>query len=250
MVNLKWGGGEPATFAELLQLVPASALDSPRRSLVPLLDFWRRPDERLAELEEILGFNLGPITDVVFEYAVAARGGRGKSSFTDVMVKGPAAAVAIEAKYTEPAYESVRGWVKDPAEPNRIAVLSGWLELINRACGIRLTAEQVLDVPYQLIHRSASVCSIDVARRLVLYLLFEDADKSKYNTGIPAFSRLLLESTSVEFAIITCKVRKTPMLASLQEEWNNGVRRMGHQVKNALATGQLYEFSPPLLVTG
>jgi hypothetical protein len=212
---------------------------------VPLLDFWRHPGQRLAEFEEILGINLGPSTDVVFEYAVTARGGRGKSSFTDVMLIGPAAAVAIEAKYTEPPYETVRRWLRYPAEPNREAVLDGWLELITTACGIRLTVEQVLNVPYQLVHRCASVCSIDTTTRLVVYLLFDEAEGSKYETGIRAFLKLFPESIALRFAVITCKVDKTCVLASLQEEWNTGVRKMGQQVKSALEAGQLYEFAPP-----
>ena len=34
--------------------------------------------------------------------------GRGKPSYTDLMILAPGTAIAIEGKYTEPAYESVR----------------------------------------------------------------------------------------------------------------------------------------------
>src|SRR5690348_8836983 len=104
---------QPATSVDgLIGALPTGALASPRRSTVPLLDYWRSPEARIVDLYRRVGILEPPVeARLHFEYAVPVRAGRGKPSFTDLMIVSTGAAVAIEAKFTEPRYESVGAWL-------------------------------------------------------------------------------------------------------------------------------------------
>jgi hypothetical protein len=51
---------------------------------------------------------------------------------------------------------------------NATSVLQHWLALIERVTG-RASADEVHDLPYQMIHRVASLCSVDSSRRVLMY---------------------------------------------------------------------------------
>src|SRR5207247_11173459 len=103
------------------------ALASPKRSTVPLLDYWREPDLHLRDLWALLGLPRSDHTEMHFEYEVPVQRGRGKSSYTDLMVLSEEVAVAIEAKFTEPRYESVDKWLGPTPTANRREGSEGWL---------------------------------------------------------------------------------------------------------------------------
>jgi len=104
-------GREVRSFEELVKELGPDAVASPRRSTVPLVDYWRAPEQRLPDLWERLHVPHPGDTEMHFEYEVPVQRGRGKSSFTDLMVFTADVAVAIEAKFTEPRYESVATWL-------------------------------------------------------------------------------------------------------------------------------------------
>ena len=95
----------------LLDTYGAKEFDSPTRSTIPLLEYWRNPAPRLQELSEALGFSLPSRVQLNFEYTVSPPRGRGKASHTDLMIVSPEIAIAIEAKWTESRYEKVRDWL-------------------------------------------------------------------------------------------------------------------------------------------
>lgn len=135
MASMWYGDKVVPDFEQLVKLLVPSAGVSPLRSTVPLVDFWRRPEAVLAQLSGTVGVELSPPIDLCFEYPVPVQRGRGKASFTDLMISASSAAVAIEAKFTEPRGETVRDWLRDPPEANRTEVLEGWLDLIRKATG-------------------------------------------------------------------------------------------------------------------
>lgn len=102
-----------------------------------------------------------------FEYRVPVRGGRGTPSHTDLMVIGEGSALAIEAKYTEPAYALVWDWLGRGPSENRRAVLAGWVDPINEKTGANLEVGELGDVTYQLVHRTASVRAAPAKDRYV-----------------------------------------------------------------------------------
>lgn len=124
----------------------------------------------------------GDTAQLSFEYHVPAQAGKGKASLTDLMISTGDDAIAIEAKYTEPHYESVSTWLSaermrdETADvtgtSNRERVLHGWLSAINECVGgTLLTQANVGDCTYQLIHRTASVCAISAETSRSLPLL-------------------------------------------------------------------------------
>jgi hypothetical protein len=95
-------GREVRSFEELVKELGADAVASPRRSTVPLFDYWRAPEQRLRDLWEHLRVRQPDDVDMHFEHEVPVQRGRGNSSYTDLMIFADDVAVAIEAKFTEP----------------------------------------------------------------------------------------------------------------------------------------------------
>jgi hypothetical protein len=176
---LRYSFGPPASGDDFASVVArTSDLRSLTRSTVPLLGWWRdHAEQQLLHADEV-----GSAT-AHFEYAVPARckecGGKGKDSFTDVMVLASARAIAIEAKYTETRYESVARWLeRSDSSANRERVLSHWCHLIEEKTGDRVPRADLGGLVYQLVHRTASACAAAKGARCaeVRYLLFEQQD--------------------------------------------------------------------------
>jgi len=100
-----------ADFSSLISSYTSKELASPKRSTVPLLAYWAQPEARFRELCPHLGLDPSGPLEFHFEFPVPVQRGTGKASFTDLMILSPTFAVAIEAKFTEPAYEIVEDWL-------------------------------------------------------------------------------------------------------------------------------------------
>jgi hypothetical protein len=132
MVRYRYG--HPNGFAEFLSFlssVPKAEFAKVTRSTVPLLAWWA-DSRRVEKLRKLLHF--GDRLEECFEYPVAAScpkctvKGKGKSSFTDVMMQTVAETVAIEAKYTEKLYPTIKRWAGSPVEGNKQLVLDHWMK--------------------------------------------------------------------------------------------------------------------------
>lgn len=238
-------GREVDTFEALVKQLGADTFASPKRSTMPLLDYWRQPELRLRELWDGLGVRHPDRADLYFEYEVPPQLGRGKSSYTDLMVITDDVAVAIEAKFTEPRYESVHTWL-GPAPTNRRDVLEGWLLAINRVTQTSLRPEAVADLPYQLIHRTASVCSVDRPKRFVVYQVFGDAPAVYYTEDLERLATAIAARDRITFLLVGCAFRSTEEYAQLESRWGAGKRDLGTDVRDALLRGPLFEFDPPV----
>jgi hypothetical protein len=112
-----------------------------------------------------------------FEYPVNQYTGKGKASFTDLMIIDSSKSIAIEAKNTESKYETVKKWLGNSV--NKRNVLIGWLGLINSKLTLSITSEDISEVPYQMIHRLASACSVADKEPVLLYLYFGNSQKMR-----------------------------------------------------------------------
>ena len=95
MIELKAHDRTVASFEALVERLGPDAVASPRRSTVPLLDYWRVPEPRLVDLGARLGVSWSDNTELHFEYEVPVQRGRGKSSYTDLMIIGNDVAVSL-----------------------------------------------------------------------------------------------------------------------------------------------------------
>jgi hypothetical protein len=234
-------------FEQLVKLLPPSAVAIPLRSTVPLVDFWRTPESRLAQLSAAVGVPLLAPTDLGFEYPVRVQRGRGKASFTDLMIIASSAVVAIEAKFTEPRSEIVGDWLGDPPQANRSEVLEGWLELIRSVSGVSLRVAHVMDLPYQLIHRTASVCSVSGRVRAVVYqvFFFGQDPPDHYLNDLPDLWRRLGRTGAIGFHVLSCPLNSLPAHENLVKRWKQRDRHVGEAVRDALLTGPLFSFGEP-----
>ena len=242
-ILIKLGDRAVPDFAALVAAYKADELASPSRSTVPLLAFWARPQARFQQLSESLGLDAAGPLEFCFEYPVPVRQGSGKASFTDLMITGGSFAVAIEAKYTEPPYETVRAWLGDSPSNNRQSVLKGWLELIKGATGFALTADEVADRPYQLVHRAASACYPKVQRRWVLYQIFSGDEATYYRDHLSALSRALGDQSALRIGLIFSPPEPTAEFMALAKRWTDGKRDLSASVQRGLLSASLFTFN-------
>jgi len=235
------------SWEALVRAYPLSEFDSPRRSTIPLLDFWRDGDSATSILNTTCGLSLsGP--SLHFEHQTPVHRGVGKASHTDLMITDGQAAVAVEAKFTEPPYNSVQSWLGNEPTPNRKDVLAGWLSLIADATSCALTPDQLAESPYQLIHRTAAVCSVNAEARYVLYHLFAPDADSYYRGHLSGLATSLASSKAVSFLLIETEVRPTEECSGLERRLVRGEQSQGAIVRDSLLNSPLYKFGQSRLV--
>lgn len=253
-ITMRYKMTEVTDFESLLSQYPNAELRSPRRSTVPLLAFWRDPAVALEQLSRALGEQLSAPVDISFEHQVAVKAGRGKASHTDVMIHTPTHTVAIEAKSTEPGYESVSEWRKKggalkkespPKEAgssgNRDQVLKGWLELINKTLNCSLTLENTDTITYQLIHRTASACEGSATTRIVAYQCFNCCpdEKDEYRSQMRRLRQLVGNHANLRFAFLDCSVKEHDAFKQLLGRWDKKERNLEPEVRKGLRQGSL-----------
>ena len=248
MIELRANGRAVRSFEELVERLGLDAVASPRRSTVPLLDYWRQPEQRLRVLEAHLGVNSSDQTELHFEYEVPVQRGRGKSSYTDLMILGDDVAVAIEAKFTEPRYESVESWLGAAPTTNRAEVLEGWIRAIEARTEAAVDREIVRALRYQLIHRTASVCCVSRRKRVVVYQVFGDSPGPYYAEDLRRLAAAMPDRDGVSFYVVTSAFQPTTTYAQLASRWDAGERDVAADVRAALVAGPLLEFAEPVAI--
>jgi hypothetical protein len=241
MVRLAFNRLGVDSYDELLERFSDDALASPRRSTVPLLALWRWPMEPLGNLGRAIGANLTTPIELSFEYTVPVRRGAGKPSCTDLMILSAESGVAIEAKFTEPGYETVQEWLGPAPSDNRRAVLAGWLEGIADTTGAAIDIGAIQALPYQMIHRAASACAVGRARAFLAYLVFGEAG-DYYQEHLARFNAILGNRDQLQVRLVECPLHPLPDFLRLEQAWLAGERGMGSRVRDALATGVLFQF--------
>jgi hypothetical protein len=242
-VRLRLRDNPVADFGELVKRYTKDEFASPRRSTVPLLAFWAHAESRFRELAAYVGLDQSDPVEFCFEFPVPVQQGKGKASFTDLMILSSSFAVAIEAKYTEPPYETVEEWLGDPRRKNREAVLGGWCDLIEGATGARLEAAQLAGCPYQLVHRTASACSPQVERRWVIYQLFSEENRIYYETHLSCIHRLLRNQKNVSFGLLLSPLKGSAEYSKIDDRWEGGERDLSKEVRAGLLSDTLFEFN-------
>jgi len=234
-------------FKSLVESYKISEFSSPARSTVPLLIYWRNIEERIREFYGYINVTAPNSVKACFEYTVPVQNGKGKASHTDLMLLSKEHVVAIEAKYTEPPYDSVQKWLDDPPSKNKLKVLDGWLGLIKKITNIKLSPDDVSWSAYQLIHRTASACYPDAKSRFVVYQCF-DLDTSKkryYKEQLSKLSELLRSSNNLRFYLFNFPLIKSEAYKELESLWKGGQRGLELQVKKELIEGKMLDFSIP-----
>jgi Domain of unknown function (DUF6946) len=238
-------GRQVASFDELVNGFESDALASPRRSTVPLLDYWREPQMRLNGLWQHVKCDPPDHAELHFEYEVPVQMGRGKASYTDLMILANDIAVAIEAKFTEPRYESVRVWLGQAPTDNRRHVLNGWLRAIAAIGGSTVMADSISEVPYQIVHRTASVCCVAPVRRFVVYQVFGAMPAAHYSEDLGRFAASIAAGKRINFGVLECGFDAGDTYRMLEARWDADKQDISKEVRRALLQGSLMEFREP-----
>ncbi len=224
------------SFDELIYRFNIKEFKSPYRSTIPLLILCKTRPNHLLRLAKNIEESSA---EYIFEFETPTVKGKGSPSCTDLMIKYSSSCIAIEAKWTEPAYISVDRWIKKGNIENRKQVLEGWLEIISNLYKINISIDMVIDLPYQLIHRTASACSLEKKDVNVIYLCFDLSKfKRKYYTNQLSKFSLLLEG-KINFYLAFCEISKMENQNSLEVDWKNGNRNLSNRVLQGLSDESL-----------
>lgn len=203
-------------MGSLIARYPAKEFSSPFRSTIPLLSLVKDGQPCLEEILSDLG--LSGDADLHFEFKVSAGEGRGKPSHTDLMVQAPGQCLAIEAKWTEPPYPTVKKWLGRVPTDNRSQVMSGWLSLIKRFGAPSTEFNLFHDIVYQTIHRAASACAT-ADRPQLTYLQFSSARRAaaaeKHREDLNCLYAALGPASGLKMGLVEVVVEPTDAFAPL-----------------------------------
>ncbi len=215
-MKLCYGQPHYADFEELLWAMPDKEFKNLTRSTIPLLSYWADAAAALETLCRMLEIGVGNGT-LCFEYAVKSLG-RNKPSFTDIMYISQQVAIAIEAKSTEPQYDTVEEWLKRGTDiPNRRKVARHWLALIEKRTDLRVDDDRVCPLIYQMVHRLASLCSIDSSCHVLVYQLFEFDKHTDYEPSLNELRKALDPERRIRMYLHTIRMEQTSDFSQIKD---------------------------------
>lgn len=242
---------EVVGYEELLLRYPKKEFDSPFRSTIPHLLFWRSVETRFQEFCKVIGVQPSSSARLSFEFQVKPLYGRGNPSHTDLMLTWDNYCAAIEAKYLEPEYDTVEQWLEKGQRENRLMIVQGWCDLLARNTGLDVSVDSVRKITYQLLHRAASACTIPDRTPLLIYEVFVDEEPSPVMVEYPERIRELLnllKPNLIQGFVLKIPIRSAPEYGELKAHWKNGHRQLHHNVLMGLRTGTLMSFGEPEVI--
>jgi len=240
-------------FAALCERFAGRPLQSPWRSTVPLLSLVEHSRQQWSALLESWGAPAD--SPVHFEYCVASPKPGGNPSQTDALLMSESKVWAIEAKWTEPRYETVSMRLRKPesdgADP-RVTV-NGWLKHLQPFASGRLQLDDFGDIVYQVLHRAASACAVATANGTqpqLIYLHFHpsplknSATTDQYISDLSALHAFLGRPAESEFSVVEMPLHPTTAFESIKN-LDKRSRATSARVSEALRHGPLFAFGDP-----
>jgi hypothetical protein len=225
--------------------------DSPLRSTIPLLEFVRQDNLLRKTLADI---GASSTTSLHLEYKTMPKSGRGNASHSDLVAVSDETMCVIEAKWTEPKYETVSKWLSRSGDSaNRELVLGYWLELLQPYSSRALSKEDVLNITYQTIHRAASACA-SKTRPIMAYLVFSPSpcaytvSFSSIKDNLDAFWNIMGRPSS--YHMFAIEVRLAATCAFTERLINaNDASTSRKTLAEALDDGEpLFDFQDPRII--
>jgi uncharacterized protein DUF6946 len=248
-VQIKYMGYEVTAFEELLASFPLDEFDSPFCSTVLHLAYWSDVEHRMKTLQNVLGFQRPESLTATFEFQVYPPIGQGKPSQTDLMITWRGCCIAIEAKYTEDSYASIKTWLMSVNPLNARKVLRGWCKLIEGTTGFPLVLDDLGDLTYQVLHRVASACVPIAEEHHVIYQGFELSEKKAnyYKGELQKLYHHIRCPSNLKFIVLNIPIKPSEPYLQLQMRWNNGERHLRREVLECLHSEGFVEFGKPVI---
>lgn len=238
-----------------------NAFASPYRSTVPLVSLACGEWPLLERIAAACGCTTASAAH--FECSVSPPGVEGNPSQADLLIRSSARTLAIEAKWTEPRYETVlqrfkRRVIKladgDPEEEehqreHQRAIIESWLGLLAPHANAPLGLEKVENVVYQMLHRAASACAAG-SNPALAYVYFEPAPggsaatADRYRADLRHLRGILGKPATFPFYLVTVPLMPTPMFAGIGT-LPKGKEATDRKVREAIGEGGLFRFGQP-----
>ncbi len=219
------------TFDQIIDQANDNHLSRLTCSMVPTYDYWRFLGNKiLSQLMKVP-------CNICFEYPVDSLPGC-PASYTDVMLIAPETAVAVESKWTE----NVSYHCHKHTSSQRIQLMEHWLRLIQPYTSKNLHVSDIDDIEYQLLHRTASACSLNKPNCIVLYQIFYiESITSAFHAEISKLKNLLAPS-NIRFFIDEVKIKPNILYnglsASIAQLSDN---EKAFKIKNVLKSHGLFD---------
>jgi hypothetical protein len=196
-----------------------------------------------------------------FEYEVSSGANSAHASQTDLMVLGKVQALAVEAKWTEPAYPAVAKRLQRRTRlrkndlsaealahdrEHQEAEVRAWLDRLQKFTGETLTSTGMADVVYQMIHRAASALATGLSPSL-LYLHFHDIETQHrppavtYKADLAHLYKKLGRPPSFRFYVATQPITRTDVFRTIERLSPKDPSTIA-AVKRALQVGPLFKY--------
>ena len=244
-----------ADFRELCERMAGKPLQSPYRSTVPLLSLVEHSQSDWRGLLTSLG--APPDGTIYFEYRVPSPKAGGNASQTDALVMSGSKVWGIEAKWTEPRYETVAKRIRKPeadgGDPRK--TVEGWLQYLQPFASRALQVDDFSDAVYQTVHRAASACAVATGKRLqpeLVYLHFHPsplgstATTEQYVTDLRHLRSLLGPGNGLGITVVEMSLAPTAAFQMIKG-LDKHLRETADKVSAALRHGPLFEFQAPEL---
>lgn len=219
---IHFGRPEPInTLADAILRYGDREFESVTRSTIPMLSLLNHHHDPVTFRTIAESLDVPDPSELYLEYTVSPPQGKGKASHTDVMIKSGQCSWAIEAKWTEPMYDTVTKWLEKVSQPNGTIVLKGWLEIIGQRLNQAFDYQDFGDVIYQMIHRTASAIEAGASSRVV-YLLFKmpglnaGATMEQITERLETLWRLLGCPENLPFSVVEISIEPTELYLHLQ----------------------------------
>lgn len=213
---------------ELINCYSKNEFSSPFRSTIPLIElFFENTDVLQQVIHNVNDYEL------IFEKKTKIKESR-RASFSDLCFQNNTSFFCIEAKRTEPKYETVRKFIEK--DNRHEAVVNGWLRIINKKCKTNIILNDVYDKTYQMIHRFASACDVeDNIKTEMLYFCFDINEKKKTYY----FSELMkiwhISKERVPIKLVIFKIKSTKSFINIEKKWTEEKQRnLSSEIKNAM----------------
>lgn len=206
------------TLIDMSNIYDFSKIDC---STVKLLDYWRDYEKVLSVIKENLGVLINNYK-ICFEYPVKSIG-RAKASFTDIMIFTDDYLLGIEAKYKENRYDSCRKWIdKGKNSDIREKVLNHWIGIMNKNLDCKIELNDIMELEYQLIHRTASVCYEKRNKYYVLYQKFYKGNEAKLKQKEDLKKlKNIIKNNKIRFAIQFIKFKDSEHYENIKASISN-----------------------------
>lgn len=250
VMRFHYGLPDGTDFETLVAEFPDSEFPNLTRSTVPMLAWWKSFDSRIEYLSEELDASKLAEATACFEYTVKPPKGRGTASHTDLMLTTNETVVGVEAKHTEGMYPPIGTWLeKGTSRDNREKVLEGWLGLIENRTGATCDRIAANNVVYQMLHRLASVCSIDADAHHVVYQLFGDKHADAYKSELETLAHVCAVKDRVGVWLLTIPMRPSTANRKLETRLvtvdNDDAPEL---IRATLIDSDLFEFDRPSIM--